>query len=291
MWAPVPRRRATVAPAVMRCVNLSGMQKSPPASGAAAAEWPTVPQYPIESVDNALRLLLLLGERSEIRLTEASQYLGVASSTAHRLFAMLQYRGFVRQDPRSRVYGPGPALTGVAFAVLGRMDIHRLARPVLQELSVSLGETIHLGVLEGTMVRFLDAIESTRAVRVASRLGRSLPAHATSTGKAILADLTLEELRRLYPDEELAQVTSKSLSRRVDLERQLDRVRRLGYATNREESEEGVASVAVSIPSQAPGLRLAVNASAPVGRLPSAKVKEFGATLLHAARTLGEQLG
>jgi DNA-binding IclR family transcriptional regulator len=75
----------------------------------------SIPQYPIASVDNALRLILLLGEHSEIRLTEASEYLGVASSTAHRLLAMLQYRGFVRQDPRTKVYQSGAALTNVAF--------------------------------------------------------------------------------------------------------------------------------------------------------------------------------
>jgi DNA-binding IclR family transcriptional regulator len=252
---------------------------------------PRAPQYPIESVDNALRLLLLLGERPEIRLTEASQYLGVASSTAHRLLAMLQYRGFIRQEPRTKAYGPGPAMTGVAFAVLGRMDIPRVARPILQDLTASLGETIHLGVLEGATVRFLDAIESARAVRVASRLGRSMPAHATSTGKALLADLPLDELHRLYPEEALPQVTAKSISRRSELERQLERVRRMGFATNREESEEGVASVAVSIPARAPGLHLALNAAAPVGRLPAAKTKHVGATLTEAAQRLAGQLG
>lgn len=252
---------------------------------------PRPPQYPIESVDNALKLLLLLGERSELRLTDASRYLGVASSTAHRLLAMLQYRGFIRQDSRTKAYGPGPALTGVAFSILGRMDIPRLARPILQDLSENLGETIHLGVLEGATVRFLDAIESSKAVRVASRLGKALPAHATSTGKALLAELTLDELHRLYPEEELSQVTNKSISRRSELERQLQRVRRQGYAINREESEEGVASVAVSVPSRAPGLRLALNASAPVGRLPAGKVKNVGAALTEAACRLGDQLG
>lgn len=73
---------------------------------------PDAPQYPIESVDKALKLLLLLGEQPSIRLSEATRYLGVASSTAHRLLAMLAYRGFVRQDPVSKAYLPGPALTG-----------------------------------------------------------------------------------------------------------------------------------------------------------------------------------
>src|SRR6202035_5818038 len=88
------------------------------------------PQYPIESVDNALKLLLLLGERPEIRLSEATRHLRVAPSTAHRLLASLAYPGFVRQDPVSKAYLPGPSLTGVAFAIFGRLDIQRSAAPI-----------------------------------------------------------------------------------------------------------------------------------------------------------------
>ncbi|WP_414777167.1 helix-turn-helix domain-containing protein, partial [Escherichia coli] len=81
---------------------------------------------PIESVDNALKLLLLLGEKNELRLTDASKHLGVATSTAHRILAMLQWRGFVRQDPRTKTYGPGPSLTTIAFSVLRKMDIPQI---------------------------------------------------------------------------------------------------------------------------------------------------------------------
>src|SRR3954464_15294567 len=112
-----------------------------------------VPQYPIESVDNALKLLLLLGEQPQIRLSEATRYLGVASSTAHRLLAMLTYRGFVRQDPESKAYLPGPALTSVAFAIFGRIDIAATAAPIMRTLSENLRETIHVGMLDGPSVR------------------------------------------------------------------------------------------------------------------------------------------
>src|ERR1700761_4070421 len=114
----------------------------------------SAPQYPIESVDNALKLLLLLGEQPQIRLSEATKYLGVASSTAHRLLAMLAYRGFVRQDPASKAYLPGPALTGVAFAIFGRIDIAGTVTPIMRGLSESLRETVHVGMLDGAAVRF-----------------------------------------------------------------------------------------------------------------------------------------
>jgi DNA-binding IclR family transcriptional regulator len=249
------------------------------------------PQYPIESVDNALKLLLLLGERPQIRLSEATRYLGVASSTAHRLLAMLTYRGFVRQDPVSKAYLPGPSLTGVAFAIFSRLDIQRSATPIMRTLSEQLRESIHVGMLDGANVHFVAAVEGPAAVRVASRLGRTMPAHCTSTGKVMLAQLAQPELRQLLPDERLQRITSHSIGSRTELEAELSRIRERGYAINREESEEGVASVAVPIPTRAPGLRLALNAAAPQNRLDSSQYPSVAAALSKAAKEIGGQLG
>jgi DNA-binding IclR family transcriptional regulator len=233
------------------------------------------PQYPIESVDNALKILLLLGERSELRLTEVAEYLGVASSTAHRLLAMLQYRGFVRQERRSKAYLPGTALTGVAFAILQRFDVRQTLHPFLEELNKETAETVHMAVLDGATVRFIDAIESPRAVRVASRLGQSMPANCTSSGKAMLATLSVEALHQLYPTEELPGLTPRSIRSRDALEKELGNIRRRGYSISSEESEEGVSSIAVAFPVERSTLRLAFNTAVPVGRLQRADVKRI----------------
>lgn len=250
-----------------------------------------VPQYPIGSVDKALKLILLLGDQPQIRLTDATKYLGVASSTAHRLLAMLQYRGFVRQDPVSKAYHPGPALTSVAFAIFSRIDIEGAAKPVMRRLSERLKESVHVGMLDGANVRFIAATEGPTAVRVASRLGRTMPAHCTSTGKALLARLSDREIDQLYPDEELERVTAHSVGTRTELLAELSRVREDGYAVNREQSEEGVASVAVPIPTRAPGVLLALNVSAPVHRLSASQYRAVAALLVEAAREIGDQLG
>jgi DNA-binding IclR family transcriptional regulator len=250
-----------------------------------------VPQYPIESVDNALKLVLLLGEQTEVRMTEASRYLGVASSTAHRLLSMLQYRGFVRQDPVSKAYRSGPALTSLAFTLYGRIDIQGAATPILQKLSERLRETVHVGMLDGASARLIAAVESPAAVRVATRLGTSTPAHCTSAGKAMLARLSETELHQLFPSEELERVTPHSIGSRTELEAELARVREAGFASDREESEEGIASVAVSIPTRAPGLRLALNASAPQHRLSQSQYRLVASVLLESAADIGDQLG
>lgn len=238
-----------------------------------------VPQYPIESVDNALRVLLLFGTRDQLRLTDVSEYLGVASSTAHRLLAMLQYRGFVRKNEGTKRYGPGTALTGVAFAVLQRFDFRTTLRPYLERLNSELAETAHLGLLDGATVRFIDAIESPRPVRVASRLGRTMPAHATSTGKAILAQLSADELDRLYPEEELEALTEHTARSRAQLEKELALTRERGYAISIEESESGVASVAVAFPARNTPAHIAFNVSAPTSRMSKADQRRIGGAL------------
>jgi IclR family acetate operon transcriptional repressor len=250
---------------------------------------PRPPQYPIESVDNALRLLLLFAERPRIRLTDASSYLGVASSTAHRLLAMLQYRGFVRQNAASRAYEPGPALSTISAAMVRQMDVRARARPVLERLNAELDETIHLGRLEGRAAHFLDSIESSRAVRVGSRIGRSMPAHCTSTGKAMLSMLTVEEIRVLYPSERLKGITESSLTSRTALERDLETIRRRGFALSNQESEEGVSSIAVPVKS-ASGVLYAINASLPVQRMSTASRSRIAAVLADAAEELSALL-
>jgi DNA-binding IclR family transcriptional regulator len=239
----------------------------------AAFEHGASPQYRIESVDNALRVILLLREQQQLRLTEVSHYLGVASSTAHRLLSMLAYRGFVRQEPGTKSYVPGPSLDHLAIALLRRLDVRERARPVLERLNTELDETIHLGRLEGRDVHFIDSLESSRALRVGGRLGRSVPAHCTSNGKAMLAALSEQELLAVYPDEELEQMTPRSIATRTALVGELDTVRRRGYATSEGESEEGVASIGVALSTISP--RHAVNASAPLLRLDKATRKRI----------------
>jgi IclR family transcriptional regulator, acetate operon repressor len=261
-----------------------------PRTRAAGPDSATPPQYPIESVDNALKLLLLFSEQAVVRLTDASGYLGVAASTAHRLLAMLQYRGFVRQDPATKAYAPGPALTVIAASINRRSDVRARARPVLEKLNVDLNETITLGRLEGRAVNFVDSVESNQTVRVVSRAGQVMPANCTSTGKAMLSELSAAELHRLFPDERLDTMTKNSIATRTELEVDLDRIRRRGYATSAEENEEGVASVAVPVPAHGDA-RYAINVSVPVSRMTAAAKTRFATALQSGAAELGALLG
>ncbi len=248
------------------------------------------PKYPIESVDNALKLLLEFREREGFGVSEAGEHLGVAPSTAHRLLSMLQYRGFAVQDEESRTYRPGPALVEIGLKAVRDMSLLNQARPAIERLSGLVGETVHLLVREGAEVRFVDGVESVRALRVTSRTGLLLPAHCTAGGKALLAQLDKDALRDLYPTSTLPGLTSRSTRRRADLERELVTVRERGFALNVGESEDDVTAVGVAVRDHRARHRAAIAVALPSVRASDERLDDITAAAQAVARELGAML-
>ncbi|HEY4026544.1 MAG TPA: IclR family transcriptional regulator, partial [Candidatus Dormibacteraeota bacterium] len=201
----------------------------------------------LASVSHAIRVLLLLREQQTVRVSEVSEVLGVARSTAHRVLATLSEHGFLVQSRTRGAYRAGPQLVEVGLAALRGVDVRRVAHPNLEALSEELRETASLIIVQGDTSWFLDSVECMEPLRVTSRTGHSVPAHCTSGGKVLLAELSPESLRRLYPDERLPVVTPHTVARRSDLEAELETVRRQGYATNFEGGQIGVSGVGVLV--------------------------------------------
>jgi DNA-binding IclR family transcriptional regulator len=176
-------------------------------------------------------------------------------------------QGFAVQDSPSRAYRPGPQLMEVGQAALRNLDVRGRARPHLEQLADETGETVSLLIPERGNVRFVDSIESRNAVRVASRFGLDLPAHATSGGKAILARLSPEAFDELYPHEELPRVTAATLTTRTQLIAEFDEIRAHGYAINSQESEVGLGAVGVAVCDPSGFPTAAVTVAGPVQRM------------------------
>ena len=226
------------------------------------------PRYPIDSVDNALRLVTLVAERESVSVADAAVELDVARSTAHRLLAMLQHHGFAEQDAVRRVYVAGPALTRLGLAALRDLDVRAAGRRVLEAIVEEVGETAHLIMRRGAAAVFVDCVESPRAVRAGSRTGDVLPAHCTAGGKALLAELDPGTLERLYPEEELPGLTASSIATRAALWAELAGVRERGYATNQLESEEDLHAVARAVRDPVGRIVGSITVAAPRLRLP-----------------------
>jgi DNA-binding IclR family transcriptional regulator len=242
------------------------------------------------SVDNALRLLQLIGERKVIRVAEAAETLGTARSTAHRLLTALRRHGFVLQDKPNGVYRPGPVLNEIGLAAIGGIDIRRVARPVIEDLRERTQETISLSLLEGRDIRFIDCVESPRAVRVGSRTGVVLPANCTAGGKSLLAAMSPAELNRRYAGHDLPVRTSSSIAVWDELMGELAEIRRTGYALNMEEGESGICAVGVAMRDLTGAPLAAIAAVIPAGRMPTAEAGRALAPLVTAAARTVEEL-
>jgi IclR family acetate operon transcriptional repressor len=224
--------------------------------------------YPLESVDRALRLLTLLQAGQSLTVTGAAKHLDVVPSTAHRLLGALVRRDYATRDER-RGYVGGPALgSRQQHITLGSLSA--AAAPFLQEMQAAFDETAHVMVLQGRLIRFVDGMESSKALRVSVRSGGTMPAHSSAGGKAMLAALTTQEIEERYRDGLPPWPTAKVTSL-LALHRELNGVRERGYGINVEETEQGVSGVAAAV--LTPGGR-------PVAALtfavPSSRFSQFG---------------
>ena len=254
------------------------------------AAGPSAPQYPIESVDRTLRVLTHLAAHRVLKLSEIREHLGVGQSTAHRLMSMLVYRGFAVQDPETRAYRPGLALAGFAAAAADSVDLGSLARPPLEWLARETGETVHLGALSGTAVRYLDVIESPSPLRVTGRVGSLSPAHATSLGKAMLATHDDDRVRQLYAGSDLRAQTAATVTDLDGLLAELARVRRRGWARNRGEMEVGVCSVGRAVAASAAWPCWGLSVATPQVRSGPRLEREHAELLVAAADRLATSL-
>ncbi len=250
---------------------------------------PQSPSYPVSAAGNALRAVRLLHERDELRVMDVADQLGVARSTAHRILAMLVFEGFAEQD-RHKTYRPGPALRAIRGSQAGPPpDLATLAHPHLQRLAETVRETTHLMVLEGNGARFVDGVEGPQALRVSYRTGTLLPAHVTSGGKALLAELAPDRLRALYPNG-LPGSGPKAPEGLDRLVAELTAARRQGFAYNLQESERGVNAVGACVRDRTGAAVAAVAVAAPSSRCPRTRLMGLAQPLLTAVRDISREL-
>lgn len=243
---------------------------------------------PVQSVDRALHLALLLREGRRLTVKEAAVELDTVPSTAHRLLNALVYRGFALQD-RERCYVTGPVFAAQPSRVsVGAL--RRLAYPVLQVLHERLGETVQVMVLSGNSIQFVDGIEDVkRALRVGMRLGDKMPAYCSSGGKAMLAHMSNPDIEQLYRGGLTPWPTARFTTLKA-LKRNLATVRRVGYGTSVEETEQGVHGLGVSVHTPSGSVLAALTTAVPSARFHRQDVPGYVEGLVEARAALEEAL-
>ncbi len=201
----------------------------------------------VKSAQRTLEILEHLAGIGERRtLGELARDLDVPKSSLHALLRTMEQMGWVQTDPASARVGLGVRALLVGASYVDADDVVALTSSVLDELAEELGETVHLGRLDGADIVYLAKRESNHPLRLFSAIGRRLPAHTTALGKAILSMQEPEAVRAALPDELIA-LTPNTIVEHDQLMTELELTRQRGYAIDNEENTLGIRCIAVPL--------------------------------------------
>ncbi|MFM9421342.1 IclR family transcriptional regulator [Thermus scotoductus] len=236
----------------------------------------------VKTLERGLSVLQALAELKEAGLSPLAERTGLTKSTLYRLLQTLVRHGFVEEE--RGVYRVGPKAFAVG-QVYPRQNLLLAAHPEMEALAAETGESVNLAVLAGREALYLDQAEGARLVRLFTAPGSRAPLHATGVGKVLLAFRGIPEGLSLTP------YTPYTLTRLEDLKRELETVRRKGYALDNEERELGVRCVAAPVFGPGGEVVAALSLSAPASRLSLEEAHRLAPRVVEAARKASLRLG
>lgn len=253
---------------------------------------PATPK-PLEKVRGTLTLakgLALLEAVAEghREIDALAKQVGLARSTAHRLLLALVKDGYLRHHPR-KGYSLGPKLMRLGFQAHSQLHLPSVAQPHLEWLRDETSETVHLAVLDGTRVIYIEKLPGYRELQFASYIGARLPAQSTALGKALLAHLPEEGWQDHFVPG--LKRTSNTISDFARFRQELALTRSRGYALDLEENEPGVRCVAAPIFDGSGKVVAAVSISSASVYLPEERIPQVADLVKEAAQRISCELG
>lgn len=253
----------------------------------ATAEQGRAPVALVQSVDRALTVLEILAQRGVAGVTEIAGELGVHKSTASRLVAVLESRGFVEQLADRGKYRLGFGIVRLAGALTVQRDLAHESRRACEALAADVGETVDVAILDGDRVINISEVRGPASVASHNWVGQSTPPHATSSGKVLLAYGDVDPAG-LGP---LTRYTPHTLTDLEALRAELAAVRERGWGATVEEYELGLNALAAPVRDAGGAVVAAVSVSGPSYRLTEATFPTVALRLLEATAEFSRRLG
>jgi DNA-binding IclR family transcriptional regulator len=213
--------------------------------------------------------------------------LGLNRSTVYRLASALVQRRYLSFVPRYG-YGLGPKALEIGYQARAQLNIPRVAREYLEQLAAQTGDTVHLGILDGTRALYLDKIPGRRRIEISSRVGELQPLRSTGLGKALLLDENEARLREFYQSEN--QSGGYALSEGVWIQRMRGYARE-GIAFDLEESEDRIRCVAAPIRDATGTIKAAISVSSAAHYMDDERMRSLAEQVLCAAKSISRELG
>lgn len=222
-------------------------------------------------------------------VTDLARHLGLTKSNAHRLLQTLVGCGYVRNLDQSGKYELTLKLWELGASVVGRLDLKTVSAEYMERLCRLSGETVHLSVLDGMEVVYLDKVESSHPVRSYSRVGGRAPAYCVATGKALLGYAPPALIDAVSLD--LKPFTPYTITMPNELKSELEKLRQTGYAVNRGEWLDGVCGIAAPIRDAGGHVCAAIGLSGPADRFKPRSLRQMAPRVVSVAQQISARLG
>jgi DNA-binding IclR family transcriptional regulator len=244
----------------------------------------------IRAVERALDVLLCFTSQTpELSMTHISEKVGINKSTVHRLLATLEGKRFVERDPVSGIYRPGIRLLQMAYLTLDHNNLRRLVAPFLRDLCNLYRENINLAVLDDSDVVYVDVIESPQRVKLAAVPGQRLPAFCTASGKAILAFMPEEHVRRIL-ELGMTRYTQNTIQAKEAFFENMHEAQQQGFAISEQEFEEGINAIAAPIFNSSGKPIASVSVAGPAYRLTLESMVAIGPDLVTKIKIFAQEV-
>lgn len=224
-----------------------------------------------------------------LRFTDLLSLIPQPRGTLHRQISNLIEEGLLSHR-NDGAYELGPQLLRLASRAWSGNQFRTIAEPHLRALHEQTGETVHLGILAGNEVIYLDKVESKSTVRMHSQVGKASPLYCTGVGKAALSTLSSQSAAPIIHSQPFYQHTATTLASPEKLTNELDNIRASGIAYDREEHELGIHCVAAAIAPRDGSLAAGLSVTAPVYRVPSQKLEQWAPLVQQAARAITDDI-
>ena len=246
----------------------------------------------VQSVDRALSIIETLAEDDEgYRLSDLAIRTGLSTSTVHRLLATLENRRFVQFDRSQSKWHVGARCFTVGATFARRRNFAAQAIAYLRKLRDLTRETANLAVVDDEFIVVLTRMESREIMRSLTRLGGRVAMVASGVGKAVLATYSNEDVSAIIHHHGMPRLTEKSIVRPGELFKELEKIRRQGYAVDDEEACMGLRCVAAVVYNDCAEPLAAISVSGMTGRLTDERLPQLGHTVREVAAELTAALG
>ncbi|MBF6332195.1 IclR family transcriptional regulator [Nocardia transvalensis] len=244
----------------------------------------------VQSVDRALLVMEIIAKLGQAGVTEIAAELGVHKSTVSRLIAVLEARGYVEPVSERGKYRLGFSVVRLAGSTSAQFDLAGQSQSACTALAAESGETTNIAVLDGNRVINIVEANGPASIALRSWVGKTCPAHATSSGKVLLAAQEPAAVRKLV-GAKLEAYTAHTITRGGDLAAQLARVRVDGWASVREELEIGLNAVAAPVHDSTGSVVAALSVSGPAYRLAPERFGQVAELTIAAATGISRRMG